>query len=50
MGRCCLNPVNWKDEPDPKRYGWIRTTCAVCLKWLGGRPENIKAWKRGTKK
>lgn len=46
MARCCLNPVNWKDQPDPKRFGWITSFCKVCQRWLGSRPENVKEYRR----
>lgn len=35
---CWMNRSLWVDIPDPKRAGWIRTTCNQCGKWLGNRP------------
>lgn len=36
----------WVDEPDTRRYGWIKTTCRICKSTIGYRPINIKKTSR----
>lgn len=35
------NPEQYADEPDPRREGWIRTTCRACGRFLGYRPADL---------
>ena len=34
------NPDNYLDTPDSNRPGWIRTTCRICGKFIGYRPDS----------
>ena len=32
-------PANWQDDPQLDKRGWIRTTCRLCGRVVGYRPE-----------
>jgi hypothetical protein len=34
------NPANYIDSPARNRLGWVRTTCRVCGRFVGYRPES----------
>lgn len=38
----CVFREDYIEEADPNRYGWIRTNCRACGKWIGSRPENLR--------
>ena len=36
--RCSMDRRLWIDRPAPRRYGWMRTTCRQCGRFIGCRP------------
>jgi hypothetical protein len=36
---CHWSREPWRDEPDKSRPGWIRTSCQICGRFVGFRPD-----------
>lgn len=37
----------WREEKMTQRPGWWSTSCVICGKWLGARPDDVQRPRPG---